>query len=133
MTLPTGTLCVCVSLEPSEVGVSVCMFQYKDNGVVRVLISLGVVALCANSVGFQWLSSFLISAHCASRRGRYVGYIRKALEKGYSEHPGLHAGLPICLRLSSVLEGVCAACCPVLSTGGYHVFIQIHSTGCCFP
>ena len=31
---------------------------------------------------------WLICAHCVSRRGGYVGYIRKALEKGYLEHPG---------------------------------------------
>ena len=27
-----------------------------------------------------------------------MGYIPKALEKGYSEHPGLHAVLTTCLR-----------------------------------
>ena len=36
--------------------------------------------------------------------GGYIRYIRKALEKGYSEHPGLHAVLMICLRSSSVLD-----------------------------
>ena len=30
----------------------------------------------------------LISAYFVSHGGGYVGYIRKALEKGYSEHPG---------------------------------------------
>ena len=30
----------------------------------------------------------LICAQCVSRRGGYVGYIRKAVEKGYLEHPG---------------------------------------------
>ena len=62
-----------------------------------------------------------------------MGYIRKALEKAYLEHPGLHAVLTICWRFSSVLVSACAACCLFLSTGGYHVCIQIFSTGCCFP
>ena len=62
--------------------------------------------------------------------GGYVGYIRKALKKGYSEHPGLPAVLTTCLRLWTVLYGTC---CIFLSTGSYHVRIHIHSTGCCFP
>ena len=62
-----------------------------------------------------------------------MGYIQKDLEKGYLEHPGLHAVLTTCLRFSSVLDGACVACCLCLSTGSYHVYIQIHSTGCCFP
>ena len=62
-----------------------------------------------------------------------MGYIWKALEKGYSEHLGLHAVLTVCLRFLSVLDGTCASYCLFLSTGSYHVFIQIHSTRCCFP
>ena len=58
-----------------------------------------------------------------------MGYIQKDLEKGYLEHPGLHAVLTTCLRFSSVLDGACVACCLCLSTGSYHVYIQIHSTG----
>ena len=65
--------------------------------------------------------------------GGYVGYIWKALQKGYLEHPGLYAVLTTCLRFSSVLDGVCAACCLFLSTGCYYVCIQIHATCCCFP
>ena len=62
-----------------------------------------------------------------------MGYIRKALEKGYLEHLGLHAVPTTCLRFSSVLVDACVACRLFLSTGSYHVRIQIHSTGCCFP
>ena len=62
-----------------------------------------------------------------------MGYIRKALEKGYSEHPGLLAGLTTCLRFSSVFDYACVVCCLFLLTGSCHVFIQIHATGCCFP
>ena len=62
-----------------------------------------------------------------------MGDIRKALEKGCLEHPGLHAVLKTCLRFSSVLDGACVACCLFLSTGSHHVYIQSHSTGCCFP
>ena len=62
-----------------------------------------------------------------------MGYIQKALEKGYLEHPGLHAVLTTCLRFSSVLDGACVACCLFLSTCSYHIYIQIHSTGCLLP
>ena len=62
-----------------------------------------------------------------------MGYIRKALEKGYSKHPGLHAVLTVCLRFLSVLDDAGVACCLFLSTGSYHVRIQLHSMGCCFP
>ena len=59
-----------------------------------------------------------------------MGYIWKALEKGYS---GLHAVLTICSTFSSVLDDACVACCLLLSTGSYHVFIQIHTPRCCIP
>ena len=62
-----------------------------------------------------------------------MGYIWKALEKGYLEHPGLHAVLTTCLRFLSILDDACVACCLFLPIGSYHVRIQIHSTGCCFP
>ena len=62
-----------------------------------------------------------------------MGHIRKALEKGYLEHPGLLAGLTTCLRFSSVSDGACVACCLFLLTGSCHVLIQIYTTGCCFP
>ena len=50
-----------------------------------------------------------------------MGYIRKALEKGYLEHPGLHAVLMICLRFSSILDDAHLACCLFLSTCSHHV------------
>ena len=62
-----------------------------------------------------------------------MGYIRKALERGYLEHPGLHVVLTTCLRFLSISDGACVACCLFFSTGSCHVFIQIHATGCCFP
>ena len=55
-----------------------------------------------------------------------MGYIRKALEKGYLEHLSLHAVLTVCLRFLSVLDHAGVACCLFLSTGSYHVRIQIH-------
>ena len=72
----------------------------------------------------------LVSAPCVSRR---VEYIRKALEKGYSEHPDLHAVLTMGLRFSSVLDGAGVAHCLFLSTGSDHVCIKIHTTSCFFP
>ena len=47
----------------------------------------------------------------ASNGGEIASDIRKALEKGYLEHLGLHAVMTTCLRISSVLDGVSAACC----------------------
>ena len=99
-----------------------------------VLEYLGAVEFCAGSVGF-WGSMPLLPHLCplSVPEVGYVGYIRKALEKGYLEHPGLHAVLTICLRYSSVLDGACVPCCLLLSTGSYHVFIQIHAMRCCIP
>ena len=100
-------------------------------------ISLRVGGDRANSVGFRWSLSLLpyLCPMCVLRGGGggYVGYIRKALEKGYLEHPGLHAVLTTCLRFSSVSDRACVACCLFLSTGSSHIRIQILSTGCCFP
>ena len=62
-----------------------------------------------------------------------MGYIRKALEKGYLEHPGLHDVLKTCLRYLSVLDDACAACCLFLSPGSYHVRIQISPHGLLLP
>ena len=45
-----------------------------------------------------------------------MGHIRKALEKGYLEHPGLHAVLTTCLRFLSVSDGACVACYLFFST-----------------
>ena len=47
-------------------------------------------------------------------------YIWKALEKGYSEHPG-----SVCCTddMLEILDGACLARCLVLLTGSYHVFI----------
>ena len=62
-----------------------------------------------------------------------MGYIRKALEKGYLEHPGLHVVLTVCLRFLSFLDSACVACWLFLSTDSHHVRIQIHGTCCCIP
>ena len=58
------------------------------------------------------------------------GIFGKPLKRAIWNTLGLHAVLTTCLRFSSVLDVVC---CLFLSTGSCHVFIQIHSTGCCFP
>ena len=55
--------------------------------------------------------------------GGYVGYIRKVLEMGYLEHPGLHALLTTCFRFSSVLDGVSAACCLFLHTNSRNLLL----------
>ena len=98
---------------------------------IWTFISLGIIDRCANSVGFR--GSVPLLPHLCPLRGGYVGCIRKALEKGHLEHPGLHAVLAICLRFSSVLDDACVAHCLVLSTGSYHVRIQMHTQRCCIP
>ena len=77
----------------------------------------------------------VICAHCAACRGGggMWGILGKALKRAIWNTLRLHAVLTICLRLLSVLDGACVACCIFLSPGSYHVRIQIHSTGCCFP
>ena len=71
----------------------------------------------------------LICAHCVSRRGGYVGYIRKALEKGYLEHPRSACCTEGMIEfLFFVSDSVCVGCCLFLSTGSYHVRMQIHPT-----
>ena len=82
----------------------------------------------ANTEHFQGLVP-LWSHFCplSVQLGGYVGHIRKALEKGYSECPGLHAVLTTCLRFLSALDGGCVACCIFLLTGSHHVLIQIHT------
>ena len=59
-----------------------------------------------------------------------MGYIRKALEKGYLEHPRSACWTD---DMSDVSDGACVACCLFLLTGSCHVFIQIYTMGCCFP
>ena len=61
------------------------------------------------------------------------GIFRKPLKRAIWNTLGLHAVLTACLRFSSFLDGVCAACCLFLSTGSCHVFIQMYTMYCCFP
>ena len=72
------------------------------------------------------------SAECPVDRGMQ-GIFGKPLERAIWNTLGLHAVPTTCLRFSSCSDGACVACCLFLSTGSYHVCIQIHSTGCCFP
>ena len=106
--------------------------RFAPQSHTTVQMSLEVGTKCANSVGFRWSSSLLpdLCPLCVPKAG-YMGYIRKALEMGYLEHTGLHAVLTTCLRFSSVLDGACVSCCLFLSTGSYHVCIQIYII--CFP
>ena len=93
--------------------------------LVYIYISLMVSKIYANTERFQGSVPLFVLTECPV--GGYVGYIRKALEKGYLEHPGLHAVLTKCLRFSSILDSACVACCLFLSTGSHHVCIQIHA------
>ena len=57
--------------------------------LLRTYISLGAVVFHANTERFQGLVPLLLHLCPLSvPKGGYVGYIRKALEKGYLEHPG---------------------------------------------
>ena len=57
-----------------------------------------------------------------------MGYIRKAHEYGIWNTPNLHAGF---LTFLSVSGDAYVACCLSLSTGSYHVRVQIHIPRCC--
>ena len=75
----------------------------------RIQISLGDVQNCANTVGFRGLVPvFPHLCPLSVPEVGYVGYIRKALEKGYLEHRGLHAVLTTCLIF--VRFGRCLCC-----------------------
>ena len=97
-------------------------------------ISLGIGTICANFVRFRGSQPSLPQLCPVSVwGGGGMGYIWKALEKGYLDTLGLHVVLMIWVRFSCVLEGAGVACCLFLSTGSYHVRIQINPTCCCFP
>ena len=51
------------------------------------------------------------------------GIFGKPLKRAIWNTPGLHVVLTVCLRFSSVFDGVCAACCLFLSPGSYHIFM----------
>ena len=61
------------------------------------------------------------------------GISGKPLKRAIWNTLGLHVVLTTCLRVSSVLDGACVACCFFLLTGSCHVFIQIHATVCVDP
>ena len=60
------------------------------------------------------------------------GIFGKPLKRAIWNTLGLHVVLTTCLRSLSDLDGACVACCVFLSTGRYHVCIQIHAACCCF-
>ena len=61
------------------------------------------------------------------------GIFGKPLKRAIWNTLGLHAILTACLRFLSILDDAGVACCLFLSPGSYHVRIQIHPMGCCFP
>ena len=87
--------------------------------------------LCA-FLGVGALVASFVLTECPRGRGMW-GIFGKPLKKAFWSTLGLHAVLATCLRISSVLDGACVACCPFLSAGSYHVCLQIHATCCCLP
>ena len=79
--------------------------------------------------GVGAIVALFVPTGCSGGRGMW-GIFGKPLKRAIWNTPGLHA---VRLRFSSVLDDACVVCCLFLSTGSCHVFIQIHSTGCCFP
>ena len=53
--------------------------------------------------------------------------------KGYLQHPGSACSTHDMFEILSISDGVSVTCCLFLSTGSYHVSIQIHATCPCFP
>ena len=91
------------------------LHQLSGFSVVVVIVALFVRNVCPRGGGGMW------------------GIFGKPLKKAIWKTLGVHAVLMTCLKLSSVSDRVGVACFLFLSTGSYHVRIQIHSTGCCFP
>ena len=87
--------------------------QLGEFSAVVVIVALFVPNMCPNGGG----------------GGGMWGIFGKPLKRAIWNTLGLHAGLTTCLRFSSVSDRACVACCFFLSTGSYHVRIQIHSTG----
>ena len=77
----------------------------------------------------------LISAHCVYQwgGGGMWGLFGKPMKRATWNTLGLHVVLTVCSKFLSFLDGACVACCLFLSTGSYHVRIQIHATCCCIP
>ena len=107
--------------------------KFSMSGTAKC-ISVGVVTFHANTERFQGLVLLLLPTECPKGGGGGMwGIFGKPLKRATWNTLGLHAVLTTCLRISSVLDGMFAACCLFLSTGSYHVCIQIHTTCCCFP
>ena len=97
----------------------------------RLHISLGHRLSCQHGA-FSGVGAFVASfvpAECPKGGGLWVIF-GKPFKRAIWNTLGLHAVLMTCLRFSSVLDGVRAACCLFLSTGSYYVCIQIHATYC---
>ena len=97
-------------------------------------ISLGRAVSCQHGA-FSGVGAFVVSfvpAECPVGGGMW-GIFGKPLKRAIRNTPGLHAVLTTCLRFFSALDSACVACCLFLLTGSHHVFIQIHTTCCCFP
>ena len=97
-------------------------------------ISRGRAVSCQHGA-FSGVGAFVVSfvpAECPVGGGMWVIF-GKPLKWAIRNTPGLHAVLTTCLRFLSALDSACVACCLFLLTGSHHVFIQIHTTCCCFP
>ena len=91
-------------------------------------ISRGRCILCQHGA-FSGVGVFVASfvpAECP-KGGDMWGVFGKPLKRAIWNTLGLHAVMTTCLRILSILDGVSAACCLFLSTGSYHVCIQIHA------
>ena len=98
-------------------------------------ISRGRGVLCQHGAfsGVGAVVASFVPAECPKRGGGGMWSIfEKYLKRAIWSTLGLHAVLTICLRFLSFLGSTCVACCLFMSTGSYHVRIQIHATCCCF-
>ena len=82
--------------------------------------------ICRGRWGLRQLGGFLVVAvivalfvptECPVGGGGYVGYIRKALEKGYLEHPGSACCTDDMFEIFVRFGRACVPCCLFLSTG----------------
>ena len=60
------------------------------------------------------------------------GIFGKPLKRGIWNTLGVHAGLTVCLRFLSFLDGACVACCLFFNRQPTCP-LTIHATRCCIP
>ena len=112
---------------------------YRDTCTVNVAFPVFILCMYIPYLSGTWgrcqhgafsgvgaiVARFVLTG-CPVGRGMW-GIFGKPLNRAIWNSLCLHTVLTTCLRSLSVSDGACVACCVFLSTGRYHVCIQIHA------